>query len=99
MQVLRKDCLSLPEAGKDKDGAIKVIIGMKRSGKSALMSQFIEKPGSEAKSDVQVKSKVDVKQYTEGESNDQTSVIHLLLNNSLNPVPSTSPLMLCCNTG
>lgn len=43
MQVLRKDCLSLLEAGKDKNDVIKVITGMRRSGKSTLMSQFIEK--------------------------------------------------------
>lgn len=43
MQVLRKDYLSLLEAGKDKNDVIKVITGMRRSGKSTLMSQFIEK--------------------------------------------------------
>mgnify|MGYP002623226968 CR=1 FL=1 len=43
MQVLRKDYLSFLEAGKDKNDVIKVITGMRRSGKSTLMSQFIEK--------------------------------------------------------
>ena len=43
MQVLRKDYLSLLEAGKDENDVVKVITGMRRSGKSTLMSQFIEK--------------------------------------------------------
>lgn len=43
MQVLRKDYLSLLEAGKDQNDVVKVITGMRRSGKSTLMSQFIEK--------------------------------------------------------
>ena len=43
MQVLRKDYLSLLEAGKDQNDVIKVITGMRRSGKSTLMNQFIEK--------------------------------------------------------
>lgn len=43
MQVLRKDYLSLLEAGKDENTVVKVITGMRRSGKSTLMNQFIEK--------------------------------------------------------
>lgn len=43
MQVLRKDYLSLLEAGKDENAVVKVITGMRRSGKSTLMNQFIEK--------------------------------------------------------
>ena len=43
MQVLRKDYLSLLEAGKDENAIVKVITGMRRSGKSTLMNQFIEK--------------------------------------------------------
>ena len=43
MQVLRKDYLSLMEAGKDENTVVKVITGMRRSGKSTLMNQFIEK--------------------------------------------------------
>ena len=43
MQVLRKDYLSLLEAGKDENTVVKVITGMSRSGKSTLMNQFIEK--------------------------------------------------------
>ena len=43
MQVLRKDYLTLLEAGKDQNDVVKVITGMRRSGKSTLMSQFIEK--------------------------------------------------------
>lgn len=43
MQVLRKDYLSLLEAGKDQNDVIKVLTGMRRSGKSTLMGQFIEK--------------------------------------------------------
>ncbi len=43
MQVLRKDYLSFLEAGKDENAVVKVITGMRRSGKSTLMNQFIEK--------------------------------------------------------
>ena len=43
MQVLRKDYLTLLEAGKDQNDVVKVITGMRRSGKSTLMNQFIEK--------------------------------------------------------
>lgn len=43
MQILRKDYLSLLEAGKDRNDVIKVITGMRRTGKSTLMNQFIEK--------------------------------------------------------
>ncbi len=43
MQVLRKDYLSILEAGKDENAVVKVITGMRRSGKSTLMNQFIEK--------------------------------------------------------
>ena len=43
MQILRKDYLSLLEAGRDRNDVIKVITGMRRTGKSTLMNQFIEK--------------------------------------------------------
>lgn len=42
MQILRKDYLALLEAGRDRNDVIKVITGMRRTGKSTLMNQYIE---------------------------------------------------------
>lgn len=40
MQVLRKDYLSLLWAGKDRNDVVKVVTGMRRSGKSTLLEQY-----------------------------------------------------------
>ena len=42
MRILREDYLSLLEAGRDRNDVVKVITGMRRSGKSTLLEQYAD---------------------------------------------------------